>query len=217
MKSMIPPLEIGGMKIKEPYLVFKPGISEKEYLEMTDEDSNCELFEGDLIMGSPASTRHEEVFGFLYFLMSGYADKKGLGKVMGSRLPMRLEQGTFVEPEIIFVQKEREHLFKEQCLEGPADLVVEILSPSTYRYDLTMKREKYKSHRIREIWFVDIIKNKLLVDLLKGDSYETLEIEKGRLTSHVLEGFWIDLEWIWAKSLTNRYDVLQSILGQGSS
>ena len=68
----------------------KFGVSEEEYEEFTDEDTKAELFDGTLIIHSPASIRHEDIFGFLYFLMRGYAEHKRLGKVLGSRATMHL-------------------------------------------------------------------------------------------------------------------------------
>ena len=71
----------------------KFGVSEEEYEEF-NEDTKAELFDGTLIIHLSASIRHEDIFGFLYFLMRGYAEHKrlgkGLGKVLGSRATMHL-------------------------------------------------------------------------------------------------------------------------------
>ena len=93
MKNREDTIVIDHIKIEPPYLVIKPNVTEEEYFKITNEDSHCELFEGEIIMNTPASTRHERVFGFLFFITNGYVEVKKLGEVVGSRLPMRLEEG----------------------------------------------------------------------------------------------------------------------------
>jgi len=203
---------IDRIKIEPPYLVIKPNVSEEEYFKMTDEDSHCELFEGEIIMDTPASARHERVFRFLFFIINGYVELKKLGEIIGSRYPMRLEEGTLVEPEIIFIKKERLGLLEKQYLNGPADLVVEILSPATYRFDLKNKREKYREHKIKEIWFIDIIKNRIIVDYLTGNEYKTVETSSGRIESKVIEGFYIEAEWVLKEEPPNSFEILRKII-----
>jgi len=206
-------LRVGRITIEEPYLVIKPGISEREYFELTDEDSNCELFEGELVMGSPANTKHERIFAFLMRVMGIYCERKHLGEIVGSRLPMRLEPGTLPEPEIIFISAKRRSLLREKYLDGPADLVVEVLSPLTYRFDLGPKRRKYQEHRIKEIWFVDPIKRRVIIDYLGKKAYRTEERTKGRISSRVLSGFWLEADWLFRKKIPDSYRVLEKILG----
>ncbi len=157
-------------EIFPPYLLRKPGVSEEEYFEITDEDSLCELFYGELIMHSPASRRREELFRFLFTLLTIYNEKKKLGAVLGSRFAMRFRGDLIFEPDIIFVEKKRERNIKDTYLEGPCNLVIEILSKTTRNYDLNEKRRVYRNHAIPEIWLVDPDKKMLIVDVLTGSS-----------------------------------------------
>ena len=72
MQKIIEQIDYEVIKISPPYLVIRPGISEEEYFEIANEDSNCELFEGEIIMGSPATFNHEDVFSFLNALIRKY-------------------------------------------------------------------------------------------------------------------------------------------------
>ena len=49
----------------DDYLLMKFNVSEDEFWEVANEDSNFELINGVLIIHSPASTEHEELFGYL--------------------------------------------------------------------------------------------------------------------------------------------------------
>src|SRR3990172_5803288 len=86
-------------EIFPPYLVRKPGVSEEEYFQITDEGSLCELFYGELIMHPPSSRKHEKLFIFLASLFCIYAEKKELGTVLGSRFAMRLRRDLIFEPD----------------------------------------------------------------------------------------------------------------------
>ena len=70
-----------GMQIslEPPYLIIKPGITEDEFYRLAGEDSDWEYIAGRIVMHSPASDRHENVFRFLLTLFSNFLDEKGGG------------------------------------------------------------------------------------------------------------------------------------------
>ncbi|HSE83430.1 MAG TPA: Uma2 family endonuclease [Thermodesulfobacteriota bacterium] len=200
-------------EIFPPYLIRKPGFSEEEYFEMTDEDSLCELFYGELIMHSPSSIKHERIFSFLITLLNIYVERNRLGTVIGSRFAMRLRRNLIVEPDVIFIGKKKEKNIKSTYLDGPCDLVVEILSKSTRGYDLNEKRRAYRDHRIPEIWLVDADNKVLIVDILSDAAYKTKNIQKGSFTSAVLKGFSLQASWLWEEPLPLVTDCIEKILG----
>jgi Uma2 family endonuclease len=213
MQKMIEEIDLETIKVSAPYLVIKPRISEEEYFEITNEDSNCELFEGEIIMSSPASFNHEEVFRFLLSIISMYVEEKKLGKIIGSRFPIRLERGTLLEPDIVFISNDKLNLIKEKYFDGSPDLVMEILSPSTHIYDLRIKREKYKEHKINEIWFIDIINKKIIVDYYSfNKEWLTKEFKEGIVESKIIKGFYIKAEWLLQEKLPSSYEKLNEIL-----
>jgi len=70
----------GNKVIEPPYLIRKFGVSEVEYDWLTDEDTKADLFDGTLIIHSPASTRHETIFVFLLSIMNMYVEEKHWAK-----------------------------------------------------------------------------------------------------------------------------------------
>ncbi len=197
--------------IEPPYLIRKFGVSEEEYDQLTDEDTKADLFDGTLIIHSPASIRHEDIFGFLFFLMRGYTEDKQLGKVLGSRATMHLAHCRKFEPDILFVRKERLELLKDKELEGAADMVVEIISAWTRDYDLREKRQVYHEAGIDEIWFIDDEERKIVVDRREGKKYTTDTTTSGKLDSEVMHGFFVQPEWFWQDILPNPFFCLQEI------
>lgn len=198
--------------IEPPYLIRKFGVSEEEYDQFTDEDTKADLFDGTLIIHSPASTRHETIFKFLLFLMYGYAEQKQLGEVLGSRETMHLAHCRKFEPDILFVRKERLEMLKEKELEGAADMVVEIISPWARDYDLREKRHVYHEAGIDEIWFIDDEERKIVVDRREGKKYSTEIKTSGKLDSVVMQGFSVQAEWFWQEILPNPFSCLQEIV-----
>lgn len=197
-----------------PVAVIKYGMSEKDFFELSDEDSNFELFDGELIMRSPASRWHESCFRFLLFLIGGYVDRRGLGVVCGSRFPIRLAPGRLVEPDVLFVARSNLGRVTEQQVEGCADFVVEILSETTRRFDLTTKRAAYHEARTPELWIIDGDNRGVLVDrLTQAGTYQEERLQEGVLRSQAVAGFWIDVGWLWQKPFPDPLDCLLRILG----
>ena len=68
---------------------------------------------------------------------------------------MVLSDNNVVQPDILFISREREHIITHANVQGAPDLVVEIRSPSTAERDLTVKRRLYAEHGVSEYWLVD--------------------------------------------------------------
>ena len=67
-----------------------------------------------------------------------------------------LSDNDVVQPDLLFVSHEREHLLSSsQNVRGAPDLVIEILSPSTAEKDRGYKRTLYAKHGVAEYWLVD--------------------------------------------------------------
>ena len=122
--------------LEPPYLIVKPFVTEEEFYRDASEDSDWEYLDGRILMHSPASDRHEDLFSFLMTLFRGYLDARGIGVVRGSRYPMRLDPRWSPEPDLLVVRENKRNLLRPTRLEGPADLVVEIASDSDPGLDL---------------------------------------------------------------------------------
>ena len=188
--------------IEPPYLIRKYGVTEEEYARLTDEDTKADLFDGMLVIHSPASMRHETIFRFLLFLMYGYAEHRELGEVFGSRATMHLGYFRLFEPDILFVRKERLELVKERQVEGAADMVVEIISEWTRDYDLREKRLAYQEAEVNEIWFIDEEEQKVMVERKEGKRYITETITLGKV---------VDFLWRLSGSGERPYRILPHV------
>jgi Uma2 family endonuclease len=135
------------------------------------------------------------------------------------------------EPDLLFVAAARRHLLDQQRLNGPADLVVEIVSPESAARDRADKFDEYQGAGVREYWVVDVREGKERVDfwLLAEDGRYRAALPDGAgvYRSTVLGGFWLDTAWLWQEPLpsalatfavvANLPDAVRAALGAGPS
>lgn len=200
------------ISLDPPYLIVKPGLSEEEFYRLADEDSDWEYLDGRIVMHSPASNRHENIFCFLLTLLRVYLDEKKGAVVRGSRYPMRLDASWSPEPDILVVRESRQHLMTPRRLEGPADMVIEIASESDPRLDYREKLPRYRQAGIEEIWIINPFENELLAEVKTTAGYATQVLSSGRLESKVLPGFWIEVSWLWQEELPSTLRCLREII-----
>ena len=198
--------------LEPPYLIVKPSLSEEEFYRLADEDSDWEYLDGRIVMHSPASDQHEDIFRFLLTLLSTYLDERKGAVVRGSRYPMRLDASWSPEPDILVVREHHRYLMTPRRLEGPADMVVEIASESDPRLDYREKLPRYRQAGIEEIWIVNPFEREILVEVKTSISYATRVLSSGRLESQVLPGFWIEASWLWQKDLPSTLACLREIM-----
>ena len=114
-----------------------------------------EVIDGALFV-TPSPTRsHQEIVGHLFWQLYGFSRGHGLGKVFVSPFDVLFGEGDYVEPDIVFVGRERVGIVSERGVEGPPDLVVEVLSTSTRARDRGIKLERYRHFGVAECWVID--------------------------------------------------------------
>jgi Uma2 family endonuclease len=186
----------------------------EEFVRLFGEDDDIELVDGMVVQRVAARDIHEDLQGWLSFVLRGYAEAKGLGIVRGSRTAVKITEHRGRLPDIVFVRKENAHIVQEDGIFGTPDLVVEIWSPGDRLSDMLAKEADYKSIGVLEIWFVDQQRRQVRV-LRKGrEGYEEKVKKRGVLRSEVVEGFWVKVEWLFKKPLPNVIDALQKIMGR---
>ena len=204
------------ISLEPPFLIVRPGVDEEEFYRLADEDRDWEYLDGRIIMHSPASNRHEDIFSFLLTLFRMYLDETRSAVVRGSRYPMRLDPDWSPEPDILVVRETRRHLMTPQRLEGPADLVVEIASDSDPGLDYREKLPRYRQAGIEEIWIVNPFDKRLLAERKTASGYAANSLASGRLSSSVISGFWIEVSWLWQEELPSTVQCLRQIQTDGA-
>ena len=172
-------------------------MSAEEYIAAPESAHKSDLIEGVLVMASPASLKHAQLQGFLLATLDFFVSHYDLGIVLGEMSAYQLNEDNVYQPDVSFLSRERLHLAGEVRVNGAPDLAVEVLSPSSRRYDLVEKRINYARFGTREYWIVDPIERSASVFELVQGEWIAVRAEKGVLRSKVLDGFWLRLEWLF--------------------
>ena len=125
-----------------------------DYL-LLPEDKRYEILEGDLYVIAAPNTRHQRISKRLEFALMHRLEKEGLGEVFHAPYDVILSEDNVLQPDILFVGRNRAGVIGELNLKGAPDLAVEILSPGSRGKDLENKRKIYARFRVQEYWVVD--------------------------------------------------------------
>jgi len=109
-----------------------------------------------------------------------------------------LSEDTILQPDLLYLSKERRHLAKDR-VEGPPDLVIEILSPATDRRDRTEKLDLYAKYGVPEYWLVDPVSQLFQFLSLEESNYVIQQQPDDHYRSPRLPEIAIDLAAFWAE------------------
>ncbi|CAN5353276.1 Uma2 family endonuclease [soil metagenome] len=174
----------------------------KHFYEIIEEDKKMEFINGEIIFQSPAKLRHTNSVKLLTNLLSNFVIKNDLGFVGGEKMLISLTRNDY-EPDICFFDKSKSQSFKSDQMQFPApDLAVEVLSPSTEKYDRETKFEDYAAHGIKEYWIIDAEHEIIEQYFLQNEKYELLlKAKDGTIESVVLPDFKIQIRAIFDEQL----------------
>lgn len=122
----------------------------------TPEDGNrYEVIDGRLCMTPPPSWAHQRGSTMLAFYLVRHVRERGLGEVATAPVGVVLDEENGLQPDLVYVSRERADIISERGVEGPPDLVVEFLSPSTQARDRGVKMRRYAAAGVPHYWIVD--------------------------------------------------------------
>jgi len=138
-----------------------------------DDGIRYELIDGVAYMMSPApSWIHQEISGNLFGQLWQFLRGKPC-KVYSAPFDVRLnaaqEDDTVVQPDIVVIC-DKSKLNDAGCAGAP-DMLIEILSKSSARFDKHVKLQKYLKYGVREYWIIDPDSRTVQVYTLKDDNY----------------------------------------------
>ena len=193
----------------------KEKVTFEEYIEWLDEETRAEWVNGKIeLIPSPVSFGHQDLNGFLAGILSVYIETKSLGHVVFAPYVMRMAAISRARlPDLIFVQKDRTHLFTRYYLDGPADLVVEVISPESEKRDRKAKFAEYQVARIREYWLIDPDKQTAeFYELDEDGIYNRAALDDaGAYQSKAVAGFWLQVDWLWQMPKPTTLDALREL------
>jgi Uma2 family endonuclease len=134
--------------------------------------------------------------------------------VLTAPTEMRLARSSR-EPDILFVARANRERLTDKHLDGPADLVIELVSDDSVARDRVEKFDEYQEAGVAEYWLFDPRPGKEWADfsrLSEAGTYEAVTPDAaGRIHSSALPGFWLDPAWFWQDPLPQARILLNTI------
>ena len=166
----------------------------EDYAHMS-EDKRCELIEGEFFMTPSPITIHQRISKRIELALCKFVEGNNLGEIFHALFDIVLSDENVVQPDILFISKERSQIITEKNVQGSPDLVVEIISPATEHRDRVTKRKLYAKYDVREFWLVDPQSKTIEVMPAGKAGFKTVHIYQRDevLKSPLLEGIEIPL------------------------
>lgn len=157
-------------------------------------EPRVELIEGEFLVCPAPSLKHQRILRALFMKLVKWVEERDLGEVFFAPTDVVLSRFNVVQPDLLFVSKERASILGELNLQGAPDLAIEVLSPKQEARDRILKKGIYEKFDVQEYWIVDPERENIMV-MVRGKN--KLHVQSGqafgaRVKSVILPGFEID-------------------------
>ena len=185
----------------------------EEFLAYPHENAHVEWVNGRVVPMASVTDKHAIVFGFFHTILDIYTERRNLGVIradpfnmkVGPKLPGR-------QPDVLFVSQANLSRLRPSHLEGPADLVVEVISPGSRITDRVDKFQEYEQGGVREYLIADPDYNLIELYRLAGGRYEqVLPDDAGGLHFETVPGFYLKVHWFSQWPLPAKTDILREL------
>jgi len=177
----------------------------EEYLALPEhgDGPRTQLVDGEVVVMSDATWLHNTVQGGLYSALSLWVNSAPNRGAVGFPLDVLLDDRNVYSPDVVWYAHGRVPGLHDPIPYPMPDIVVEVRSPSTWRFNLGAKKAGYERHGLRELWLADTAASALLVFRRSSAGLAhfdvALELRRdGLLRSPLLPGFELTLSELFS-------------------
>ena len=127
----------------------------EDFVNFPNDGKRHEILDGERVVTPSPNTKHQVVSMNLTRAFVLYLERHHVGYVFAAPFDVVFSDLDVVEPDLLYVSRERAGILTETHVRGAPDLVVEILSPETRKTDEVTKRKLYDRFDVREYWVLD--------------------------------------------------------------
>lgn len=175
-------------------------MSADDYLAMAEEDSRrwLQLIAGEVVVSQPDPV-HQRATRKLIVALSVWAEAGERRGEVFLPLDVKLDEENVYAPDVLWYADGHGPATDRPRPHPVPDLAVEVRSPSTWRYDVGVKRQVYEARELPELWLVDPAARTVLVyrRSSRGAKAFDVALEPGRgesLSSPLLPRFELALD-----------------------
>lgn len=176
-----------------------------------DRPDRVEWVDGKVEAMAAVSNWHSELQFFVGGLLRVFVDARHPGFVGGEQYNMKTGANLpGRSPDLMVVLEPNRHRVKTTHLAGPADLVIEIVSPGARKRDREVKYAEYEAGGVREYWVIDPQLKLAEFFQLIDACFSPIPVgEDGIFHSLVLDGLWLDVNWLWQSPLPSTIEIIK--------
>lgn len=128
----------------------------RQYLQLGEDPPGVrlELVNGEIAVSPSPNPRHSYAEQELSFILMRHIRRHKLGRLYGD-VDTIFTPFDVRRPDLLYFSRDRLHLIGQRAMEGPPDLCVEIISPSSRAIDRRDKFNQYAEGGVQWYWIVD--------------------------------------------------------------
>jgi len=123
---------------------------------LPDDRNRYELIDGALVVTPAPRGLHQEAIMELVNRLGPWLHETRIGRLLFSPADISLGEEEILQPDLFIYRTATGARLCDWTDIAELRLVVEVLSPTTARYDRQLKRRRYQRARIAEYWIVDL-------------------------------------------------------------
>lgn len=148
----------------------KNRLTYEDYLK-TPDDIRYELIRGALLMTPAPVPRHQKISREIEYELLKFVKENNLGEVFYAPCDVYFDEENVVQPDLLFIPKERTNIINEKNIQGAPDLVIEIISENNAYRDLVQKKRLYAKYGVKEYWIVIPEEETIEIYILRDGAY----------------------------------------------
>jgi Uma2 family endonuclease len=176
-----------------------------DFIHFPDDGRRHEIVDGVHYVTPSPSSKHQIVVGNLFALIWTHLKQHPVGHVFVAPFDVVLSHVDVVEPDLLYIARERLEIVTDKNVRGVPDLMVEVLSPGTRRTDEGAKKTRYELFGVEEYWLVDPERETIVVYRRSGNAFAKMAALAGEtydtLTTPLLPGWSVPLSDVFASPL----------------
>lgn len=127
----------------------------EDYCLLSTDGKRHEIIDGEHFVTPSPLTPHQRLVTRLSYFLFAYLEAHPLGEVFVAPYDVVFSRYDVVEPDLVYISKERSDIITRKNVQGSPDLLVEVLSESTSDVDRTTKLKLFGRFDVQEYWIID--------------------------------------------------------------
>ncbi len=169
-----------------PVTIPHPPKSILEVYNSLPEGTLCQLINNNLVMSPSPLDIHQVILMEVFLQLHAHIKRNKAGVLRIAPYDVHFSKSNIFQPDIIFIANTNLYKIENTGLKGAPDIVVEILSPSTSRFDMEEKKSIYEQFQVQEYFIVEPNSKNVYIYILQNREYKELDMETGKINSKLL-------------------------------